>query len=205
MGGTTGQEREAWRASVDEGLKSILGADPQSSAYQGAKLFAEILGTAGLGPAISSVLKGATAGTAAAPAVAPLAAAIETGGLGAQAAGGATGTVGLATRMTGGALAGGAAGLAVEGQEGLGLAAGFGAALPAVARPAKAVLDGLYQGIVKPFTQTRELSEDILADTLGKYLQETPEAIVRGGRAAATPGFERTLPETIEAGGGRAT
>jgi hypothetical protein len=205
MGGTTGQEREAWRASVDEGLKSILGADPQSSAYQGAKLFAEILGTAGLGPAISSVLKGATVGTAAAPAVAPLAAAIETGGLGAQAAGGATGTVGLATRMTGGALAGGAAGLAVEGQEGLGLAAGFGAALPAVARPAKAVLDGLYQGIVKPFTQTRELSEDILADTLGKYLQETPEAIVRGGRAAATPGFERTLPETIEAGGGRAT
>jgi hypothetical protein len=89
--------------------------------------------------------------------------------------------------------------------EGAATGGAIGAVLPVAARPVGSVLGGLYQGFVRPFAQTKELSEDILAETLGKHLEGTPLAISRGAATPSTPGFERTLPEMIEAGGGRAT
>ena len=175
-----------------------MGAQVNAPGFTGMRTVGQIAGTLGAGPAAGAGLQavGATR----------LGQAVAAGGFGPQGAGGLTGARGIGMRAAGGGIAGGTAAGLTEGTPGGATTGGaIGAALPVVARPVGAVVSGLYQGIVRPFTQTRALSEDILADTLGKYLEEAPGAIARGGRAAATPGFERTLPETIEAGGGRAT
>jgi hypothetical protein len=175
-----------------------MGAQVNAPGFTGMRTAGQIAGTLGAGPAVGAGLRAAGATR--------LGEAVAAGGFGPQGAGGLTGARGVGMRAAGGGVAGGAAAGLTEGtSEGAATGGAIGAVLPVVARPVGAVIKGLYDGIVKPFSQTKELSEDILADTLGKYLQEAPEAIARGGRAAATPGFERTLPETIEAGGGRAT
>lgn len=175
-----------------------MGAQVNAPGFTGMRTAGQIAGTLGAGPAVGAGLRAAGATR--------LGEAVAAGGFGPQGAGGLTGARGVGMRAAGGGVAGGAAAGLTEGtSEGAATGTAIGAVLPVVARPVGAVIKGLYDGIVKPFSQTKELSEDILADTLGKYLQEAPEAIARGGRAAATPGFERTLPETIEAGGGRAT
>lgn len=85
------------RQAMDEGLKS-MGAEPDSIAFKGGKLAAEIAGTAGAGGALA---KGAQALGASAPMVQALA----TSGL---RAGGAAGPKALALRSGAGALTGGA-------------------------------------------------------------------------------------------------
>ncbi len=106
------------RIDMDEALKSILGADPKSLPYQGFKLGGEIAGTAGAGSLVAN-------GARAVGASAPLVNAIATGGFG--------GGGGMATRMLGGAINGGAtAGLADP--ENAGAGALIGSLLPGAAK-----------------------------------------------------------------------
>jgi hypothetical protein len=175
-----------------------MGAQVNAPGFTGGRLAGQIAGTAGVGPVVGGGLRavGATR----------LGEAVAAGGFGPSGAGGVTGARGIGLRAAGGGIGGGtAAALTDMTPEGAATGGAIGAVLPVAARPVGSVLGGLYQGFVRPFAQTKELSEDILAETLGKHLEGTPLAISRGAATPSTPGFERTLPEMIEAGGGRAT
>jgi hypothetical protein len=175
-----------------------MGAQVNAPGFTGGRLAGQIAGTAGVGPVVGGGLRavGATR----------LGEAVAAGGFGPSGAGGVTGARGIGLRAAGGGIGGGtAAALTDMTPEGAATGGAIGAVLPVAARPVGSVLVGLYQGFVRPFAQTKELSEDILAETLGRHLEGTPLAISRGAATPSTPGFERTLPEMIEAGGGRAT
>lgn len=175
-----------------------MGAQVNAPGFTGGRLAGQIAGTAGVGPAVGAGLRAAGATR--------LGEAVAAGGFGSGGAGGLTGARGLGMRAAGGGIGGGtAAALTDMTPEGAATGGVIGAVLPVAARPVGSVLMGMYQGLVRPFAQTKELSEDILAETLGKHLEGTPLAIRRGAATPSTPGFERTLPEMIEAGGGRAT
>lgn len=108
-----------------------LGADPNSLAFKGGQLAAEIAGTAGAGSAVAVPLRAAGAlAPAAAPVLNRLATAAATGGFN---AGGAAGAAGVATRAAGGALSG-AAGAGLVDPSTAGTGAVIGGALPVAAR-----------------------------------------------------------------------
>lgn len=119
------------RTAMDAGLRTA-GAQPESMMYGTGKLAGEIAGTAGAGGVLGQgVVRAAPvlarAGVSA-PAVANMANALTTGGM---RAGTATGTAGMATRIAGGAAAGGlGAGMINPG--GAGFGAVVGGALPPV-------------------------------------------------------------------------
>ena len=54
LGGDTAQENEQRRTSMDEGLTSLIGSNPDSMGYKTTKLGAEIAGTLGVGPALGA-------------------------------------------------------------------------------------------------------------------------------------------------------
>jgi hypothetical protein len=175
-----------------------MGAQANAPGFTGMRLAGQIAGTAGVGPVVGGGLRAAG--------LTRFGEAVAAGGFGPGGAGGVTGAKGIGLRAAGGGIGGGtAAALTDMTPEGAATGGAIGAVLPVAARPVGSVLGGLYQGFVRPFAQTKELSEDILAETLGKHLEGTPLAISRGAATPSTPGFERTLPEMIEAGGGRAT
>lgn len=121
------QER---RAAIDAGLTSLIGSDPESLAYQGGKLGAEIAGTAGVGGMLGKGVQalGATRyASGMEPIVQGLATALKTGGF---RAGELAGTgAGAAARVIGGAATGGvSAGLVDPSTAGAG--AVIGGALP---------------------------------------------------------------------------
>ena len=188
------QERQR---QITAGMEE-MGAQVNAPGFTGGRLAGQIAGTAGVGPVVGGGLRAAG--------LTRLGEAVAAGGFGPTGAGGVTGARGLGLRAAGGGIGGGtAAALTDMTPEGAATGGAIGAVLPVAARPVGSVLAGLYQGFVRPFAQTKELSEDILAETLGKHLEGTPLAIGRGAATPSTPGFERTLPEMIEAGGGRAT
>jgi len=195
---TTLPERSRERQrQITAGMEE-MGAQVNAPGFTGGRLAGQIAGTAGVGPVVGGGLRAAG--------LTRLGEAVAAGGFGPTGAGGVTGARGIGLRATGGGIGGGtAAALTDMTPEGAATGGAIGAVLPVAARPVGSVLGGLYQGFVRPFAQTKELSEDILAETLGKHLEGTPLAISRGAAAPSTPGFERTLPEMIEAGGGRAT
>jgi len=84
------------RAKMDAGLQS-MGAEPSSLMYQGGKLAGEIAGTAGAGGVLGNAVR------AVAPAAAPFANALATGGF---KAGTTPGVVNMLTRMAGGGVTG---------------------------------------------------------------------------------------------------
>lgn len=109
------------RQGIDEGLRSLLGADPQSGAYAIGKLGGEIAGTAGLGPALA----GGARFAGAAPGIVN---ALSTAGMTAPS---------IAARIGGGAVTGGAAAALVNpGDAAMGAA--VGGALPPVLQGAGA-------------------------------------------------------------------
>ena len=203
LGGKSLEESQQLKKDIDEGLKSLLGADPESATYKGAKLLAEILGTAGLGPALGTTLKALTAGTRVAPAVAPVAEAITTGGMGATGAGGATGTTGLVTRAAGGAVGGGAGALATEGELApAGVGAVFGGALPIVGQGLAPIVSDLWTGVLRPLTPSGRVqtAEDVLRAYAGDATAAS-RAIRESAGAPVTPGFEPTAVERMAMGG----
>lgn len=114
------------RQAMDEGL-AMMGAQPESWLYKGAKLGGEIAGTAGAGGAIANTLSRVPGAVSTA---APVLDAIRTAGM---TAGGATGLAGAATRALGGAVTGGvSAGLVNPNEAGAG--ALVGAAAPSVVK-----------------------------------------------------------------------
>lgn len=131
LGGDTAAENEVRRSRLDENARNLLGADTESLAYGGGKLAGEIAGTAGIGGVLA---KGVMGASRFAPTFAPkLASAIQSGGLtlGAPAAKAfsAQGMQNAATRIGGGAIAGGAMAGAIN-PEDVWTGAAIGAAFP---------------------------------------------------------------------------
>lgn len=122
------------RADMDWALQD-LGAQPDSLAFKGGKLGAEIAGTAGAGGLLAK-------GVAMLPGAARIAPLIESIGSGGFRAGGMKGLAGLGTRAAGGAITGGASvGLANPDDAALG--AVVGGAIPG----ATAVVGGASRGL----------------------------------------------------------
>ena len=111
------------RADMDAAL-SGLGADTDSLAYGGGKLLAEIAGTAGVGGQLANV---ASRVPLLATKAAPLIESVRSAGM---VANGLTGARGVAARMAGGAISGGASALLVNPSEGIGREAAIGAVAP---------------------------------------------------------------------------
>mgnify|MGYP001050587390 CR=1 FL=1 len=109
------------RSDMDWALQD-LGAQPDSMAFKGGKLGAEIAGTAGAGGLIAK-------GAAMLPGAANIAPLIESIGSGGFRAGGMQGLGGLATRAAGGAITGGASAGLVN-PEDAGVGAMVGGAVP---------------------------------------------------------------------------
>ena len=105
---------------IDQGLIS-MGANPDSWRYKGGKIVGEMAGTAGLGPVIGGAVK-------AVPFMAPLGEAIATSGM---SSGALKGLAGGATKVAGGATAGGAQ-LGMIDPESAPVGAAIGGALPGV-------------------------------------------------------------------------
>lgn len=161
------------RRAAMTGALGTLGADTESLAFAGGKLGAEVAGTLGAGSAVALPIRAAaTALPKAAPALNALANATAAGGF-------KTGSAlppaqNMLTRMTGGALAGGAsAGLIDPGSADLG--AGIGATLPPglklAGKVGSAAATSLRGGGASPEVaslarRARELGIDIPADRL---------------------------------------
>lgn len=158
-----GQDR---RTAMDAGLQG-MGAQPDSMMYQGGKLGAEIAGTAGAGGVLA---KGVQA-VSQAPRALQLAEALRTGGM---SAGEATGAAGMATRIGGGAVAGGAQAGLIDPRS-----AGFGAATGAV-------LPGMAAGIPKVGGLVADVIGGLGTRTGGEGLKIAARAGMEGGSKAAT-------------------
>jgi hypothetical protein len=132
LGGKTPTSRNDQRRQDMTGALQTMGADPTSGAFQVGKIGGEIAGTLGVGPAVAGA---AGAVPQIASRAGPVLDAIGTAGM---RAGGLQGARGMATRMAGGAITGGAsAGLVDPTQAGMGAA--VGAALPPALKAAGAV------------------------------------------------------------------
>lgn len=140
------------RADMTGALQS-MGAEPESLAFKGGKLGAEIAGTMGVGGALAGAAPASLA--AKAPA---LVEAVKTAGMSAA---GKTGAAGLATRMAGGALTGGAAAGLVN-PEDAGTGAAIGAALPPALQAAGKVGQAVGR-VIKGPEQTPELRAAVQA------------------------------------------
>jgi hypothetical protein len=134
------------RADMDWALQD-LGAQPDSMAFKGGKLGAEIAGTAGAGGMLAK-------GAAMLPGAAKIAPLIESIGSGGFRVGGMHGLSGLATRAAGGAITGGASAGIID-PESAGSGAALGAAFPVgtkalgslgvmIGNGAKSVVEPLY-------------------------------------------------------------
>lgn len=138
LGGDNSQENDARRKSMDDALQS-LGADPDSLAYKGFKLGAEIAGTAGVGGALGNTVRAISN----APKAVALANALSSGGMvtGARPLVGPA-TLGpvanMATRIVGGAVTGGASAGMVN-PEDAGFGAAVGGAIPPFVKGANAL------------------------------------------------------------------
>lgn len=111
------------RSSIDSGLTSLLGSNPESTPYQTTKLATEVLGTSGLGGALASGLSKMPwlAGQ-----IPHLIDAVRTGGMSVD---GAKGLFGAATRVAGGAVNGAATAGAIDPKD-AGTGAMIGGAFP---------------------------------------------------------------------------
>ncbi|PCR93241.1 hypothetical protein CP336_27385 [Pseudomonas fluorescens] len=122
------------RADMDWALQD-LGAQPDSMAFKGGKLGAEIAGTAGAGGLLAK-------GAAMLPGAANIAPLIESIGSGGFRAGGMQGLSGLATRGVGGAITGGASAGLVNPED-----AGIGAIVGGVIPGSTAIVGGTTRGL----------------------------------------------------------
>lgn len=136
-----GETLVGWTGLTDpEATKQFFAdnADQDSLAFQGGKLGAHIAGTAGVGGGVAKALR------TVAPAATRLAPAIESWGMTAPRAAGASRTADAAYRVVGGAIPGGvAAGMIDPDSAGAGMA--IGGAMPFVAPAAGAVADAVIK------------------------------------------------------------
>lgn len=198
---TRNEER---RANIDRGLTSLLGTDPDSATYGAGKLFSEVAGTAGIGPALGAALL-----KTGVPAIAPLAEAVSTGGF---RAGGA----GIPTRIAGGSISGGASAGMVD-PKNAETGAVIGGGLPVVVKVGGAVSGKVGEGVRKlageVSPEAKQLAEeakrrgiDVPADRLTNSkamnaLASSLNYIPMSGRAAVeekmAKQFEQAVAKTI--------
>jgi hypothetical protein len=150
------------RKAMDEGLTSLIGSDPSSGWYQGAKTGTEIAGTMGIGGAAANVLARIPGLAAAAPNAIQ---AVRTAGM---SAGNATGKTAMALRTAGGAINGGLAAGAVN-PEDAGAGAIIGGALPGVAKVAGMAGQKVGQVIAGP-AQSADMQQAIKAARSNGYV-----------------------------------
>jgi hypothetical protein len=164
---------EALRSGMDAGLRT-LGANPDSLAFAGGKLGAEIAGTAGAGGVLANGVRALGATRAAAglePIVSGVARGLETGGFRVGELAG-TGLGNLARVATGAATGGAAAGLVNPQDAAMGAA--IGGALPGATRLAgqagssirRAVVPEMAPEVRNLATRAQELGINIPADRL---------------------------------------
>jgi hypothetical protein len=145
------------RAAIESGLRD-MGAQPESMAFKGGQLGAEIAGTAGAGGAIAKGLKFAP----------QLAAAVESGGF--KLARPATGLLNnLATRAAGGAISGGAMTGMVNPEDtasGAALGATFPIAVKGAGKLGSAIMQKATPEVAALAGKARQYGIDIPADRL---------------------------------------
>lgn len=162
------------RAGIDGGV-TATGADPNSLSFNVAKLATEIAGTSGVGGVVAAPVRAlTTAVPRLAPALAPIAEAITTGGMraGQSAPGFVAGAKNLATRAFGGAVTGGASAGLVN-HEDAGTGAGIGAAIPVVGK-ATGAAGKAVASLVRPFFKAGQ--ERITGDALRQF-STNPDAL----------------------------
>lgn len=141
-------------------------------------------------------------GTRAAPVVTPIAEAVRVGGMGP--AGGAT----TGQRIGAGMIAGGIGAAPVaEGPVDVTVGMVGGGLFPPIAQGVGTATRGLWDMTVAPFLKPRLAAERQLYSAAGGTVgsaERTIQQIEQGMTVPTTPGFQRTLPETIVAGGGEA-
>lgn len=126
--GVTGMTNAERRTKMDEGLRSLFGADTDSLAYSGGKLGAEIAGTAGAGKLIGSMF-------GLVPQLAKFAPVVESGGFNLGNAATTSKMVNAALRTGGGAFTGGVTAGLIN-PEDIGMGAAIGGAMPGVVKVA---------------------------------------------------------------------
>lgn len=175
---------------VSAGLQ-LLGAEPESFAFQSGKIGGEVAGTLGVGPALATGARAAGAG-------APVVAALQSGGLGRT--GAATLPSGAVARVGAGATTGGiSAGLVSPDEAATG--AGIGAALPAVLGPIGAAGGAVYRAGIEPLMRPGIAAENALLGALGGQSQEAINALRATQALETTPGFQATMAERLVEGG----
>jgi len=185
----TAEENQARRRAMDQALMS-MGAEPESFAYGAGKFAGEMAGTAGVGGALAIPVKAAARF---APSVAaPIATALETGGLVAKVAGRPVGTAAL--RLGAGGTIG-AAGAGLIDPSSAGTGALVGAAVPVVAplvaRGAGALMD-IGRG-------SNQLAAQIARESLGSPAQIA--AARNALQQAQQQGLDLTAQQALARGG----
>lgn len=187
----TAEENAARRRAMDEALAS-MGAQPESTMYGVGKFAGEMAGTAGAGGALAIPVKAAARF---APSVAaPIATALETGGLVAKVTGRPVSTAAL--RLGTGAATGAAGATLIEPTlSNIQTGATFGAAVPVVA-PLVGKAVGKVMDIGKG---TNQLAAQIARESLG-----SPEQIAAARNAlqkAQQQGLDLTAQQALARGG----
>jgi hypothetical protein len=183
-------------AAIRQALQTV-GAEPESLAYKGGELGAQIAGTMGAGGVIAAPVKAASA---VAPRLAPLATALQTGGMGA--AGAATKGGEIAARLAGGAGAG-AGSAALINPNDITTGAMVGAALPvagaAIGKGAKAIVD--LRGTAK--NKAAEIARQTLGADLPQVVNALRNTPANAGVGEATafvqnPAWQALLKDSLE-------
>lgn len=200
---TFGAQMQKPSAALGDLLTRLGIAVPQSGAE---KFAGELTAGVAAGTALPAQL-GRTAaalaqGTRAAPVVTPIAEAVRVGGMGPT--GGATLGQRIGAGMTAGAI--GATPVAESPVDvAVGMAAG--GLVPPVAKAGASVVKGLWESTVTPLFNPALAAERQLFKAVGGTpgaAERTISEIEAGVQVPTTPGFQRTLAETIVAGGGEA-
>jgi len=177
---------------------------PQSSVERGAQKLTEgvVAGTVVPAAAARTAMTLAQ-GTRAAPIVNPVAESVRVAGMGPT--GGAT----AGQRAGAGMVAGGIGGAPVA-EEPIDIAVGMvtGAVSPTIGKAIGGAVPAIWDATVTPLMRPSVAAARQLYSAVGGTVgraEQALQAIREGMQVPTTPGFQRTLPETILAGGGEAT
>lgn len=162
------EENAQRRQAMDDFMRDVVGANPESFGYQGGKIAGEVAGTGGLGGGTANLL--ARAGAArVAPAFVN---ALRTGGFGAG---------NFIPKVTAGAVTGGATAGLIN-PEDASLGAGIGAALPAVGKAVPAIAKAVTPTTVQEaFAAGKDKAVSFLDNLRKKVPQEEVLDTVKQG------------------------
>jgi hypothetical protein len=198
-----GTQMQKPSAALGNVLTKLGIADPQSGAEKFAgELAAGVTAGTALPAQLGRTAAALAQGTRAAPVVTPIAEAVRVGGMGPT--GGATLGQRVGAGMTAGAI--GATPVA-ESSVDVAVGMGSGGLVPPVLKASASVLKGLWESTIQPLIQPTLAAERQLFKAVGGTpgaAERTISEIEAGVQVPTTPGFQRTLAETIVAGGGEA-